>query len=107
MTKGGAADYSRHFSVPVVMSIGEAEHISTAVVYTKASHLGILVYELSFLGCNSYDDDNLKYESSRIIIDHEATISMTKYNKDTVGNRHVTRRYDYVRQGTTLKEHVF
>ena len=26
---------------------------------------------------------------------------------DTAGNRHVARRYHYVQQGTTMKEHVF
>ena len=32
---------------------------------------------------------------------------MAKYNKDTVGNRHVARRSHYVRQGTTLNKHKF
>ena len=40
-------------------------------------------------------------------MDNEAAISMANCNKDTAGNRHVARRYQYVRQGTTLKEHVF
>ena len=33
--------------------------------------------------------------------------SMVKVNKDTAGKRHVVRRYNYVRQGTTLNEHAF
>ena len=40
-------------------------------------------------------------------MDNEAAISMARCNKDTVGNRYVARRYHNVRQGTTLKEHVF
>ena len=32
---------------------------------------------------------------------------MAKCNKDTAGNRHVVRRYHYVRQGTALQEHKF
>ena len=40
-------------------------------------------------------------------IDNEAAIAMTTCNKDTAGNRHVARRYHYVRQGTNLKEHTF
>ena len=32
---------------------------------------------------------------------------MVKVNKDTAGKRHVVRRYNYVRQGTTLNEHAF
>ena len=49
----------------------------------------------------------LNYEPDRIIIDNEAAICMAKCNKDTAGNRHVARRFHYVRQGTALKEHKF
>ena len=44
---------------------------------------------------------------ARIIVDNEAVICMAKCNKDTAGNRHVARRFHYVRQGTVLKEHKF
>ena len=67
----------------------------------------MLLYDLGSIGRKSYDGDNLESEPSRIIVDNEATISMARCNKDTAGNRHVARRYHYVRQGTTLKEHVF
>ncbi len=107
LTQGGSGDYSSHLPVPVAMSSGEAEYTSAAVACMKASHLRMLVYDLRFLGSTSYDGDNLKYEPSRIIVDNEAAISMAKCNKDTAGNRHVARRYHYVRQGTTLNEHVF
>ena len=89
------------------MSGGEVEYISTAVACMKASHLSMLVYDLRSMGSKSYDGDNLKYKPSRIIVDNEAAISMARCNKDTAGNRHVARRYHYVRQGTRLKEHVF
>ena len=55
----------------------------------------------------SYDSDILKYEPSRIIVDNEAIISMTKYKKDTTCNIHIARRYHYIRQGTTLNIYVF
>ena len=32
---------------------------------------------------------------------------MAKCNKDTVGNKHVARRFHYVRQGTVLNEYKF
>ena len=73
----------------------------------KATHLRMFIYDLRFLGCDSYDGDNLKCEPSRINVDNEAAISMAEYNKGPAGNRHVTRRYHYDRQGTTLKEHIF
>ena len=58
MTQGGAVDYSSHPPVLVEMSSGEAEYISAAVACVKASHLRMLVYDLRFLGSNSYDGDN-------------------------------------------------
>ena len=67
----------------------------------------MLVYDFRFLGSNSYDGNNPKYESSRKIVDNEAVIFMAKYNKDTAGNRNVARRNHYVRQGKTRNEHVF
>ena len=73
----------------------------------KASHLRMLVYDLRNMGSKLYDGDNLKCEPCRMIVDNEAAISIARCNKDTAGNRHVARRYHYVRQGTTLKEHVF
>ena len=89
------------------MSSGEGEYIFAAVACMTARHLRKLVYDLRYMGSKSYDGDNLKCEPSRIIVDNEATISMARCNKDTAGNKHVARRYHYVRQDTTLKKHVF
>ena len=74
------------------MSSGEAEYISAAVACMKASHLRMLVYDIRSMGSKLYNGDNLKCEPSRTIVDNEAAISMARYNKDTAGNRHVTRR---------------
>ena len=108
LIQGGTADYSSRLPVPVAMSSGEAEYILAAVACMKAHHLRMFVYDLRFLGCDSYyDGDDLKCEPSRIIVDDAAAISMARRNNDTAGNRHVARRYHYVRQGTTLKGHAF
>ena len=105
--QGGPADYGSHLPVPVAMSSGEAEYISAAVACMRASHLRMLIYDLRDMGSDKYDQDNVNMEPARIIIDNEAAISMAKCNKDTAGNRHVARRYHYVRQGTALQEHKF
>ena len=108
LTQGATADYSSHLLVLVAISSGEAEYISAAVACMKARHLRMLVYyDLRTMGSKSYDGDNLECEHSRIIVDNAAAISLARCNKDTAGNRHVARRYHYIRQGTTLKEHVF
>ena len=73
----------------------------------KASHLRMLKYNLNHLGTDDYDSENMKCPPAMIIVDNEAAIAMSSCNKDTAGNRHVARRYHYVRQGTALKEHTF
>ena len=49
----------------------------------------------------------MDYEPAKTIIDNEAAICMAKYKKDTTGNRHVSQKFNYVRQGTAIKEHKF
>ena len=88
------------------MCSGVAEYISAAASM-KASQLRKLIYCLRFLGSSSYDGDNLDCEPPMRIVDCETAISMVKYNKDTADNRYVSRRYQYVRQGTTLNERIF
>ena len=59
------------------MSSGKAEYISAAVVCMSASHLRMLtLYDLRFMGCDQYDQDVVKLEPARIIIDNEAAICM-------------------------------
>ena len=84
-----------------------SKYIFAAAAYSRANQISILMYDLRFLGSSSYDGDNLQYEPSRITIDYEAAISMARWNKGTAGNRHVIRRFNYVRQGTSLNEHGF
>ena len=105
--QGGTADYGSHLPVPVAMSSGEAEYIAAAVACMKASHIRMLVYDLRNLGMEDYNGDLPNIEPARIIIDNEAAITMAKCNKDTAGNRHVARRFHYVRQGIAQKEHEF
>ena len=107
LVQGGAVDYGSHLPVPVAMSSGEAEYIASAVACMRASHLRMLGYDIESMGTDTYDPMKLEYPSSLIIIDNEAAKSMSECNKDTAGNRHVARRYHYVRQGTLLKEHEF
>ena len=89
------------------MSSGEAEYIASAVVYMTTSHLRMLGYDIQHMGENDYNPMDIKYGPSYIIIGNEAAKCMLEYNKDIAGNRHIARRYHYVRQGTLLNEHKF
>ena len=105
--QGGAVNYGSNLPILVAMSSSEAEYIAAAVACMLASHIRMLIYDLKFLGESTYDCINLKFEPDTIIIDNEAVITMAKCNKDTAGNRPVARRYHYVCQGSSLKEHEF
>ena len=107
LLQGGAVDYGSHLPVPVAMSSGEAEYIAAAVACMRASHLRMLIYDLQNMCSRDYNHTEIKQPPAKIIIDNEAAIAMATCNKDTAGNRHVARRYHYVRQGTSLKEHTF
>ena len=107
MIQGGAVDYGSHLPVPVAMSSGEAEYIASAVVCMRSSHLRMLGYDIEHMGKIDYNPMEIKYDPSYIIIDNEAAKCMSECNKDTAGNRHVARRYHYVRQGSLLNEHKF
>lgn len=74
----------------------------------RASHLTrILVYDLQHVCSRNYNATEVQQAPSNNIIDNEGAIAMVIYNKDTAGNRNAARRYHYVRQGTSLKEHTF
>ena len=105
--QGGVVDYGSHLPVPVAMSSGEAEYIAAAVACMRASHLRMLIYDLKHMSSKDYNTIDVPHPPAKIIIDNEAAIAMATCNKDTAGNRHVARRYHYVRQGTSLKEHTF
>ena len=52
-------------------------------------------YDLRYMGGDIiHYQDNVNMEP--IVIDNEAVISMMKCSKDTVGNRHLARRYHCV-----------
>ena len=82
------------------LSSGKAEYIASAVACMRASHLRMLGYDIEYMGEETYDPMNITYRPSHIIIDNEAAKCMSECNQDTAGNRHVARRYHYVRQGT-------
>ena len=107
MSQAGPVDYGSHLPVPVAMSSGEAEYIAAAVACMRASHICMIIYDLRCLGSKEYNSYELTCEPSIIIVDYEAAITMVKCNKDTAGNYHVARRFYYVHQGSTLKEHTF
>ena len=60
------------------MSSGEADYISATVTCMRASYSSMLMYDLKILCSESYNRDNMNYESAKIIIDNSAALSMAK-----------------------------
>ena len=103
LMQAGAVDYGSHLPVPVAISSEETEYISAAVACMKASHIRMLEYDLKHFGTQSYDLNYPICEPLKNIINTEAAIAMSKYNKETASNKHVARRYHYVHQGILSK----
>ena len=57
----------------------------------------MLGYDIEHMGKIDNNPMETNYDPSYIIIDNEAVKCMSKCNKDTAGNRHLARRYHYVR----------
>ena len=66
--------YGSHLPVPVAISSGEAEYISEAVAWMRASHLRVLMNDLRFMSSENYNLDIANLGPVRIIIGNEAVI---------------------------------
>ena len=70
------------------------------------THLSMIIYDLKKLGDTDYDPYYTPAESPNILlIDNHAAMQMSKNWKPTKYNRHIDRRYHYVRQGQKEGKH--
>ena len=76
--------------------------LSTTLTLSRTSGAS---HSIRILGKHYFDDGS--FSNFQFDIDNEVAITMAKCNKDTAGNRHVARRFHYVRQGIAQKEHEF
>ena len=67
----------------------------------------MLEYHFKYLCTQSFDVNNLIYELSKIVIDIEAAIIMSKCYNDTAGSRNIARRYYYKCQHTVFFKQKF
>ena len=92
--------------IPVSMSTAEAEYMAAAICCMALAHFRSLEYDFNNLGKDNY---NVNEESPNIptvlLVDNSATVTMSKNFKQTKKNRHIARRYHYVREGTRMKFH--
>ena len=88
------------------MSSAEAEYMGACTACMAMAHLKMLMQDLKFLGSSNYEkriED--KTYMNVLLVDNEATVAMAKNYKPTKKNRHIARRFHYVREGERTKEH--
>ncbi len=103
--QGGLIDAQSTLPVPVALSSAEAEYMGACNLGAMVCHLRDLMYEFEFLGTNDYDENNGKTKEppTVLLIDNQATVAMSKNYKVTSKNRHVGRRWHFVRRGVQDK----
>ena len=88
------------------MSSAEAEYMAACMACMSISHLRMLIYDLKELGSKNYHID-MKEQSvpDILLVDNEETICMSKNYRPTKKNRHISRRFHYVREGQRTEAH--
>jgi hypothetical protein len=94
--KGNVIDADSSMPVPVAFSSAEAEYMGACNLGAIISHLRELLYEFEYLGTEQYEIDGIFGETPSMK-------SMSKNYKVTSKNRHVGRRWHFLRRGTIAK----
>ena len=102
--QGGLIEANSTMPVPVALSSAEAEYLSCCNLGAMLYHLRELLYEFEYLGSSKYNLDGLYGASPSImLIDNQATVAMSKNYRVTAKNRHIGRRWHFVRRGVQAK----
>jgi hypothetical protein len=101
--QGGLVDANSTMPVPVALSSAEAEYMGACNLGAMICHMRELLYDFMFLGTEEYDrEGTFGATPSILLIDNQATISMSKNYRVTAKNRHIGRRWHFVRRGVKV-----
>lgn len=104
--QGGLVDAQSTMPVPVALSSAEAEYMGACNLGAMVCHLRDLSYDFEYLGSSKYDHDGRTLSIPTVLlVDNQATVRMSKNYKVTSKNRHVGRRWHFVRRG--VKDELF
>ena len=82
------------------MSSAESENMGTCTACMAMAHLKMLVQDFKHLGSiNHKEKIEEKTQMNVLLVDNEATVAMAKNYKPTKKNRHIARRFHYVKEG--------
>jgi hypothetical protein len=92
--QGGLIDAQSMLPVLVALSSAEAEYMGACNLGTMVCHLRDLMYEFEALGTCDYDkkEGQTKLPLTVLLIDNQATITMSKNYNVMAKNRHLARR---------------
>ena len=104
--RGGIVEWNSSVPTPVAMSSSESEYLAACTACMASSHLRMLLYDFENLGKENYNPEGTHEEKPNILlVDNKATVSISKNYKPTKKNRHIARRFHYVREGERSGEH--
>ena len=70
------------------------------------AHIKMLIYDIKHLSSKDYNPEEQTPDTMNVLlVDNEATVAMAKNYNPTKKNRHIARRFHYVREGERTKEH--
>jgi hypothetical protein len=103
--QGGLIDAQSTLPIPVALSSAEAEYMGACHLGMMVCHLRDLQYDLDYLGSPTHDAEEGTHPNAPtiLLIDNQATVRMSKNYKVTNKNRHVARRWHFVRRGNRDK----
>ena len=101
--QGGLVDAQSTMPVPVALSSAEAEYMGACNLGAMVCHLRDLMYDFEALGTKKHNlNENTKSIPTVLLVDNQATVRMSKNYKVTAKNRHISRRWHFVRSGVKL-----
>ena len=105
--RGSYVEGNSSIPVPVAMNTAEAEYMGACNACMAMAHLNMLIYDLENLDTKKFSvSGHEKSPPNKIVlVDNQATVQMSKNYKMSKKNRHISRRYHYVREGEKLKFH--
>ena len=106
--QGGLVDQNSQVQIPVAMSTTESEYMGSCSGCMAGAHTHMMLYDFLYLGTPDYDtvQEKLPNPPTVIMCDNQAAVQMAKNDQMTKRNRHIARRFHFVRQGQKLGLHI-
>jgi hypothetical protein len=102
--QGGLVEANSTMPVPVALSVAEAEYMGACNLGAMICYFKDLYYDFEFLATDKYEENGCHSMVPPILlIDNSATVAMSKNYKVSSRNRHIGRRWHFVRRGQIAK----